>query len=296
MIGETCDVAANVLPCSTLTSLGISVSGEAFPDLIRHLTLDGTYENQMLAELILHEAQKIGGLYFARHLQTSDWRQMNWRYLDHRDFEEADYLTPRTDAQRILEKLFKQVEFYRGCDSFRGIIHRLNKIQRSPFDKLPNQFEFINASFSRKMSFRSWRDIQRQGFCTHFRTKVTPALGFYHYDKPAPKELKEMFDCLHLLNVELWELMEQKQIPLSMRQYPMAMGNLVGFDISGNLLQWEFVNWQRTKFSVNHEVRKIVLSIEKALREKYPWWSEISRADMTSAYICARGSSGVPLV
>jgi thymidylate synthase ThyX len=54
--GEACDVAGNFLPCATLTSLGISVSGEAFPELIKHLLLDATYENVALAELILDQA------------------------------------------------------------------------------------------------------------------------------------------------------------------------------------------------------------------------------------------------
>jgi len=78
-------------------------------------------------------------------------------------------------------------------------------------------------------------------------------------------------------------------------QYPLALGNLVGFEFSANLLEWEFCNWQRTKYSVNHEVRQVFLTAEKALREEYPWWSEISRTGTTEAYVFARTKEGVPL-
>jgi hypothetical protein len=55
------------------------------------------------------------------------------------------------------------------------------------------------------------------------------------------------------------------------------------------------MNWQRTKPDVNHEVRQVFLSFERRLREKYWWWKEISRADMTPGYIFARGGSNIPL-
>ena len=96
-------------------------------------------------------------------------------------------------------------------------------------------------------------------------------------------------------NKDIYTKLMESDVPRALAQYPLALGNFVGFSASGNLLQWEFCNWQRTKFSVNHEVRQIFLSIEKQLRFQYPWWSEISRADMTPAYIFARGSKGLPL-
>ena len=147
------------------------------------------------------------------------------------------------------------------------------------------------------MSFRSWRDLQRQSFCAHFRTYVTPLLGFYFYDKRggAPTEFYEACKSLHASNLRLYSGMKRRGVPDAPAQYPLAIGNMVGFDISANLLQWEFCNWQRSKFSVNHEVRKIFLDEEKVLRKHYPWWAKISRADTTPAYVFARTKQGIPL-
>jgi thymidylate synthase ThyX len=294
--GEACDVAANVLPCATLTSLGISISGEAFPELLKHLMLDDTYENQALAELILSESEKVGGGHFARHLNVSDWRRGSWSYLENHSFRERDLLLPNDLVENLLWDLFRDAKEFKRCRDFKEVLRKLQLLKRESHDKLPNQFEFVNAGFARKISFRSWRDIHRQGFCTHLRTLVNPRLGFYRYDKPMPPELQKIFDDAWLSDASIYRQMMIKDVPEVLCQYPMAMGNLVGFQIGGNLLQWEFLNWQRTKFSVNHEVRQIVLSIEKALRCQYPWWSEISRADMTQAYICARGSKGIELL
>lgn len=293
--GESCDVAGNFLPCATLTSLGISISGESFPELLKHLTLDDTYENRALVELILSESEKVGGGNFSKHLETSDWRRQSWQYLDHENFQEGNFLPSSDLAENTLLKLFRSIEDFSDCANFEDLVAKINSAERHSYDKLPNQFEFLTAVFARKMSFRSWRDIHRQGFCTHLRALVTPRIGFYKYDKPAPPELQDGFQAIWNANRQIWDEMAKRGVPPIIRQYPMAMGNLVGFQIGGNLLQWEFVNWQRTKFSVNHEVRQVVLSIENALRREYPWWSKLSRADMTSAYICARGSKGIAL-
>ncbi len=293
--GEACDVAGNILPCATFTSLGISVSGESFPQMLKHLSLDATYENHALAEMILDEADKVGGGHFARHLEIADWERQNWNYLEHRTFQEQDFLSPTYQVEQQMFGLLQVSKGFGDCANFSEIIDRLKTTSRGPYDKLPNQFEFVSAGFARRMSFRGWRDIHRQGFCTHLRTLVTPEMGFYRYDKPAPPELTDVFRKVHSLNKQVWIEMAERGVPQVLRQYVMAMGNLVGFQIGGNLLQWEFVNWQRSKFSVNHEVRQIVLSIEAALRRDYSWWADISRADMTPAYVCARGSKGVVL-
>ena len=78
-------------------------------------------------------------------------------------------------------------------------------------------------------------------------------------------------------------------------EYPLALGNNISYLISANLRQWEFANWQRSKASVNHEVRQAFLLVENLLRQKYPWWQNISRADITPAYIFARGGSDISL-
>ena len=306
VIGETCDVLGNFLPASTLTSVGVGVSGEAFPEMLKHLLLDATPENIALVEMTLAEARKIGADQFARHIEPTEWKKVGWEYLSVKAFDHwrshgskivRASLIDRRNANKILLEAFRKKESFGECRSISDVMKKMTVPERGSHDKLPNEFERINASFSGIMSFRSWRDLQRQSFCSHFRTYVTPLLGFYFYDKRggAPLEFYEACKSLHASNLRLYSEMKRRDVPDELAQYPMAIGNMIGFDASANLLQWEFCDWQRSKFSVNHEARKIFLDIEKALRKQYPWWAKISRADMTPAYVFARVKQGIPL-
>lgn len=306
VIGETCDVLGNFLPCATLTSLGIAISGEAFPQLLKHLILDATPENSVILEMILEEGQKIGANTFARHYEPAEWDKLWWQYLRTESFPNPqDWLTnplifhaqliKRKVAERILlNSTGSQFGMHKNY-LFSDFISFFEGIPRADFDKLPCHFEKISANFRGLMSFRGWRDLQRQQLATHARTYVTPLLGFYHYNKPAPVELHLAFVSLAKINNVLYEVMRSKSVPPELMQYPLAMGNMIGFQFGSNLRQLEFCNWQRSDFSVNHEVRQIFLGMEKAMRAKYSWWEKFSRADMTPAYIFARTKDGIPL-
>lgn len=296
VFGEKCDVMGNLLPCATLTSVGVSVSGEALPELIKHLILDATPENHAIAELIMAESEKTGANQFLRHITVSEWKKHFWRYLDPHRFTNTECTSsvkliggPTNDElEKCLHVLFSHYD-----DS--SSIENLFSVPRDPHDKLPNHFEFMAVGFSGIMSFRGWRDLHRMGFSTHFRTLVTPYLGFYRYDKPAPEWLNKKFKKIACQNRIHYEMIREYGIPSVVAQYPMALGNNIGFLYGENFLQAEFSNWQRTKFSVNHEVRQIFLAMEKLLRKKYPIWEKLSRADMTETYAFARTKIGFPL-
>ena len=171
---------------------------------------------------------------------------------------------------------------------------QVGTIKRNEFDKLPREFEVASVLFQGMMSFRGWRDLQRQGFCTHFRSLVTPNLGFYHYDKPAPSELGRAFDKLYRHNYILYQkLANNYQASPLLLQYILVLGNTIVFEVAGNLRQFEFCNWQRSKWSVNHEVRQVFVAMEKELPDLLPWWKQISRADLVAAYVFARGEKAI---
>ncbi|OGD33289.1 hypothetical protein A2833_00980 [Candidatus Azambacteria bacterium RIFCSPHIGHO2_01_FULL_44_55] len=303
--GETYDVLGNFLPCATLTSVGVAISGEAFPQLLKHLILDATPENLVLAEMVLEEAAKIGGDQFGRHFVPTEWNRATWQYLDTKTFRHrlglresgtiVSLIPDFEDVERLLENSFRnQPQFYEAI-SFVDIIKKLAGIERAEFDRLPNHFEMVSAAFSGVMSFRSWRDLQRQQLATHYRTYVTPELGFYVASKPTPEWLTNRSLGVWQTNLALYQTMKEFNVPPELMQYPLAMGNLVGFQIGANMAELEFCIWQRTKYTVNHEVRQIFLGMEQILRSSYPWWSKISRADMTSAYVFARTDKGIVL-
>ena len=294
VIGETCDVLGNALPGATLSSVGVGMSGESLPSMIQHLQLDGTPENLAIVEMIMQEAEKIGADQFLRHLEFSDWKKADWEYLKEKEIKESN-IPDVAYVEKVLLEALKQKKSFADCQNWLDVINKLKSFNRTDFDKLPREFELVTTVFNNTMSYRSWRDLQRMGLCMHRRSYITPTIGFYQYDKPAPEILAESFKQLYQLNQKLYIRMSELNVPPELMQYPMAMGNLVNFTIAGNLRQMEFCNWQRSKPTVNHEVRQIFLWTEAELRNKLPWWQDISRADTTVSYIFARGDSDVPL-
>ncbi len=311
VVGETCDVLGNLLPSSTLTSLGVHVTGEAFSPLLQHLILDNTPETIALAELILEESKNVGGDQFARHLDPTEWKRAHTNYLSLGTFQQlASARIPRVQvrsnttymrimAEQNLIAAFNAREGAKPCTRVNTILkNEAFATERGSHDKLPYEFERAGeATYFYVMSWRGWRDLQRHVMCTHNRTRVTPWLGFYAYDKPAPVELHAAFKRIHTLNAELYRILEVNAPP-QLCEYPMALGNLVGATLGSNLRQTEFLTWQRSKFDVNHEVRQIALGIDTCNQRIFcPWWSspKVSRTDRTLAYVFARGSKGVPL-
>jgi thymidylate synthase ThyX len=304
IVGETCDVLGNLLPASTLTSVGINMSGESFSQLLKHLILDNTPENLALAEAILNESKKIGGNQFATHFQPTPWEKSGWQYPVVAHFKDIADKAPaikyywNNGPSGSRPSIFDLDIFDPG--KIRIKVGKFAHMARHKFDKLPREFEVITLPFYGVMSFRSWRDLQRQGLCTHMRTLITPKLGFYTYDKflkdsPYPAFLYDAFDGAHKSGIGIYRTLREKDVPPVMKQYPLAIGNNIGFVLAGNLRQLEFCNWQRTKPSVNHEVRQIFMGIENGIRQLIPGWAQISRADMTPAFVFARGEKVIPL-
>lgn len=298
--GETFDVLGNLLPAATLTSVAIAVSGESLPSILKHLILDDTAEGNVLVELVVKEAAKIGADQFIRHYYPSQAEISGWEYMSTKRIKRTG-LFENCPSSRLTKNILWEALSLSKSDledvpvrdrDMKDIAVMLFDGERGEHDKLPREFELVTVPFLGAMSFRGWRDLHRQGFSTHRRTLLKPNLGFYRYDKPQPPELAECFREVEKNSRTFYY--EFRETPSRVTQYILPMGFKVGFIYSANLRQHEFCNWQRTKPSVNHEVRKVFLTIEKELRFTYNWWPLFSRADITPGYVFARGSA-VPL-
>lgn len=80
-----------------------------------------------------------------------------------------------------------------------------------------------------------------------------------------------------------------------MRQYALPLGFKVGYTFGCNLRQFEFCSWQRTDWSVNHEVRKEFMVMEREIRRLAHWWPAFSRANLEPAFVFARGAKPLAL-
>ncbi|MDE2100702.1 MAG: FAD-dependent thymidylate synthase [Patescibacteria group bacterium] len=294
--GEACDVLGNLLPSSTLTSVCAVVSGEALPMLVKHLLLDNLPETVALAEEIVFEAKKGGAGQFVsnpdRYTPTAS-DTVGWNYLSVDKFIAQEgkprILMPSAEScESVIHDLLQMKEGFDGSYVRAMILDSLYPDGRRNFDKLPREFESVAITYLDAMSLRGWRDVQRQGFAGHRRTYLTPFLGFYHYPKSHPDELYRTFSEIRNRGLDVYR--EFKRVPVNLRQYALPMGFLIGYAFTANLREAEFCIWQRTKPSVNDEVRQQFLRMDKLLGERlHLWWNVASRTDRTPHYLFARG-------
>ncbi len=304
--GDMCDLAGNFLPASTCTSVGVVLSGEALQSLMKHLIGSGISECVALAECIITEAENTGVDQFIRHFMPTELEADGVRlYLPHH----FHLLMPQMASAVLHEKyregviqdenrLARQLRLtlrpeekkaltledlleLRGCTQAK---ERKERRQTRPF-------ELIHFSFDAKISFRTFRDIHRHVIvdCMQ-RTAVTPDLGFFQDTKfrPDSNDLNNDFKRVHQANQDLHERMKSSGVPLTLAQYPLALGNNVAFTAGWNLRQHSFMEMQRTKPDVHPEARSLVLALSEELRKRYPWWASVSLADMTRHYLFAR--------
>lgn len=293
VMGETCDVLGNFLPCATLTSLGMGIGGEALQQVLQHLRLDYTPENEAIREAVIREGAKVGAAQFMRHYDPTEWKEHSWQYLEPR-FGFSPLLPLRAEVERCLLESFREQNSFVRCNSMEDVLAVLRDVPRGEFDKLPNHFDSIAATFRGVMSFRGWRDLQRQTYCTHYRSLVTPALGFYQYNKPVCGEYLVGVNRIYAQLCQVYAALNG-YVPAQVLQYPMVLGLNVRYKIAGNLSEFEFCGWQRSKPDVNHEVRIEFGRFDAELIRAYPWWREIARADREPAYLFARGGKQIPL-
>lgn len=298
IIGETCDVLGNLLPAATRTSVCTAVSGEALSSVLRHLLLDGTPENAAIVKAIIREAGKIGADQYCRHYEPTPMNRRGWAYLSHNRDQYPGEPTlfshpPTVAGYESILTAFGLKDGFEGAGTMADIAAILFAEGRTDHDKLPGEFEDALVSFCGCMSFRGWRDLQRQGLSSHRRTLLTPRYGFYEYDKPHPDALREAFNATDREGTDVWNALDT--IPPFMRQYFLPLGFKVGYTFGCNLRQFEFCSWQRTDWSVNHEVRKEFMVMEREFRRLAHWWPEFSRADLEPAFVFARGAKPLAL-
>ncbi|MDO8472035.1 MAG: FAD-dependent thymidylate synthase [bacterium] len=308
--GETCDVLGNLLPAACLTSVFTAVSGEALPMLIKHLRQDQTAENEVLAELIVDECGLTGSDLFVRHTELLPGEVVGWgqagplRWVEQAELARLWLESKGEPCIRLfhydsqinscLDRVLSLRPFsLLGCPS--GYYDITHDDQRDDHEKLPRDFESSVVWFVGLMSFRGWRDLQRMGMGTHRRTSFTPSFGFYRYPKPHPDCLDVCFARTAERTADQYRQLVGSGIPPHLAQYLLPLGWQVGFEYGCNLRQAEFGGWQRSKFTVNDEVRAVFTSMDRQLREVCRIWSDVSRADLTPHYIFARTAAGVSL-
>jgi hypothetical protein len=293
MTGKLGDHVGNMLPSAVYTSVGCTLQGEAFQRLVNHLLREKDPECEVLASEVIQEAKKTGsdvllGSHFMPTAYEIACRNDYLPYADHYPTSPetvvwvAGWALPLdlADAARS-EKMRERTATNDSPD------HEKRR------QKLSREFEVGSATFKGTMSFRTWRDLHRQGFSTHWRS----LLAFKDYYVP-PDMSAEYHSTFRSRFVEGYDLYATARISnpearIALQKMCM-MGNKVTYKIHSNLRQLEFVVWQRTKYGAHHEVRAHARKMNEILAANTSWWSEHARVN-DHDYFFARGVELPPI-
>ncbi len=276
--GKFGDHVGNILPCAVYTSVGATLAGEAFQRMVSHLMREQDPECDVLAQEVLDEAEASG----ASVLLGSHYKPT--------EYEVASRFDYMADIPYSEEVVLESVHFPEWLVPAPGVA-ALRDSSAGSFQKLNREYELGSATFRGVMSFRSWRDLHRQGFCTHFRSLVAPNFLYLppdistNYYEKANSRFRE---CQTLYCA----IADRDNVVALQKLCP--MGVAVAYRAHANLRQWEFVTWQRSKQSVHHEVRTHVLQMYEKLCQALPWWKDVCRCNKGD-YFFARGAELPPI-
>jgi thymidylate synthase ThyX len=281
--GKFGDHVGNLLPCAVYTSVGATLAGEAFQRMVNHLMREQDPECDVLAQEVLDEADASGAsVLLGSHFEPSEY-EIASRY---------NYLTDVPyNEEVVLEACYYPKKLWGASYPPSHEVNALRSASPDSFQKLNREFEMGSATFRGVMSFRSWRDLHRQGFCTHFRSVVAPnflylppdvSMDYYDKANGAFKACKSLYDGA----------VNRDNVIALQKLCPMGVG--VAYRAHANLRQWEFVTWQRSKQSVHHEVRTHVLQMYELLCKEIPWWKDVCRCKKGD-YFFARGAELPPI-
>jgi len=320
---KTCDTIRCLLPCSTLTNVGMFGNGRYYQELLSHLYTQDLAEMHDIAKKG-HEALNQIVAPFVKRARRNDWlaqRRDKLRRLAREFFNEEvepcktisvhlqnpqnpenpqhhqDPLFVETLTQALypytelsLETLTKRVTELSEADQTRILEassgdrkHRRCRPDRALEAGYPLTFDLV-------CDFGSYRDLQRHRMLTQQRQLITPNLGF-----STPPDLVEA-GVLSLLE-EAQEICEdlyskiRKDCGAPAAQYVVLFGYKVRWTMGMNLRAAEHMIELRTTPQGHPNYRKVCQLMAKAILDRHPWAREILKFTDFESYEWARADS-----
>ncbi len=301
---QACDVARNLLPVATKSTVGIYASGQAIESLVMHLASDDLLEARETGESILSEARKViptlleradkpdrGGSWVANRVQThknleslaknktlqpikgesdepvvldSYWPKNELDILPHALYEQSS-LSLKELRLEIAD--WSYLEKQGALKTYIG--ERLNRRH-----KPGRAFEMANYSFDLICDYGIFRDLQRHRMVNALEwQKLTP-----HYGYKTPKlisrvGLDDEFDDCFDRSMKLYHYLADKGFAQE-AQYATLLGHKMRWKLSMNAREaYHFIEL-RTSPQGHPAYRKLVKQMYQQIKSVHPLIAE----------------------
>ncbi|MDP3975514.1 MAG: FAD-dependent thymidylate synthase [bacterium] len=314
---KTCDTIRVILPCSTLTNIGMFGNGRYYQELLSHLYTQELEEMRDIAARAHAELNKIIPA-FVKRAKRNEWlaeRREQMRELGQEIFSEKvdktdDIAVTLLPAQASEEEYFLMTlaqMLYPNCEvSLESILKKLGKFGDE------ERYEILETYVSERQQrrhrpdrgleagyplvfdcvcdFGSYRDLQRHRMLTQQRQLITPHIGFQ-----MPQDLVEAgvageVDEARQICEELYKKVRQDCGPLA-AQYVVLFGYNIRWTMGMNLRAAQHMIELRTTPQGHPNYRKVCQLMAKAILDRHPWTREILKFTDFDDHTWARGDA-----
>lgn len=297
---QACDVARNLLPVATKSTVGIYASGQAIESLVMHLASDDLIEARETGDTILNEARKViptfleradkpdrGGAWVAQRVQTKknldSLAKSNSLQPIKGDSEEPvklDSYWPKNELDILPHALYEQsslslselsqeianwsyLEKQGALKTYIG--ERLNRRH-----KPGRAFEMANYSFDLICDYGIFRDLQRHRMVNALEwQKLTPHYGYKTPKLISKVGLDDEFDDCFDRSMKLFHYLSDKGYVLE-SQYATLLGHKMRWKLSMNAREaYHFIEL-RTSPQGHPAYRKLVKQMYQQIKSVHP--------------------------
>ena len=301
---QACDVARNLLPVATMSTVGIYASGQAIESLIMHLASDDLIESRETGEAILSEARKViptfleradkpdrGGAWVAQRVQT----QKNLDSLaktkslqpikgDSETPVKLDSYWPKNELDILPHALYEQsslslselsqeignwsyLEKQGALKTYIG--ERLNRRH-----KPGRAFEMANYSFDLICDYGIFRDLQRHRMVNALEwQKLTPHYGYKTPKLISKVGLDDEYDDCFDRSMKLFHYLSDNGYVLE-SQYATLLGHKMRWKLGMNAREaYHFIEL-RTSPQGHPAYRKLVKQMYQQIKSVHPLIAE----------------------
>ena len=296
---KACDVARYFLPASTLSSVGIFASGQAYEQMIMKMRVHPSEEVRNYADMILEELRKVIPSFLKR--VDVENRGVEWsNYMRKNQIETANYVSKNLDkipsikndevndevqlvewesgaerkiaayclyssSQKSLKELNKFVENLSESE-IKEILLNYTGTRTNRRHKPGRAFENSFYTFDILSDYGAFRDLQRHRLMTIEWQKMTPDLGF---DMPEEVNKAGLIDkCLSLVetSVELYKKLD-REFP-DIKEYALLFGHKIRYSVTLNVRQAFHLIELRTAKQGHVSYRNICQKMHMLIKQK----------------------------
>lgn len=276
------DDIRSILPCATLTNVGISGNIRAFIYLIQRLYASGIAEADKIATMLLEELSKdfnellksARGKYGDQNIDYLSKIKHSWNTESvgkKMNLEpESNLLAYSRENLEMLPVIFTSQNGGSSELTMPEIIRIISQNRKNRRNKLPRELEFISLTYRINMNYGAFREFQRHRFMSIIRKEVGMDNGFQtpEFVTKTPGMLEKYIMAMQSAKT-LWEKVVRVN-GKTLAQYVVPFGAMYSLTVATNLRELVYFCELRSTPQSHPDLRALAIQMMREIVTKEP--------------------------